>query len=204
MLDPAQVDADWLKSRLTVDNGCENVDPDTISIEGQSLENSFRLRALENMPQLMKARTEESKVRDIAPSKATPTECQVIVREHEVPGERISVRGLSKIASEDDRYRIVGDCIHHVFCGIEHLSDAQITTLIASYGLAEILSAKQLRAAWNRLMTISGQRMLQLMSVHSVYIKMVKSLLEALTCFISCPKRRLSLLIIRLAPLEKN
>ena len=69
-------------------------------------------------------------------------------------GERISVRGLSKIASEDDRYRIVGDCIHHVFCGIEHLSDAQITTLIASYGLAEILSAEQLRAAWNRLMTM--------------------------------------------------
>lgn len=154
MLEPAQVDAAWLKSRLTVDNDCENVDPDTISIEGQSLENSFRLPTLMNMPQLMKARTEESKVRDIAPSKATPTECQVIVREHEVRGERISVCGLSKIASEDDRYRIVGDCIHHVFCGIEHLSDAQITTLIASYGLAEILSAEQLRAAWNRLMTM--------------------------------------------------
>ena len=154
MLEPAQVDAAWLKSRLTVDDDCENVDPDTSSIEGQSLENSFRLRALENMPQLMKARTEESNVRDFAPSKAIPTECQVIVHEHEVPGERISVSGLSKIASEDDRYRIVGDCIHHVFCGIEHLSDAQITTLIASYGLAEILSAEQLRAAWNRLMTM--------------------------------------------------
>jgi hypothetical protein len=92
--------------------------------------------------------------RDVAPSKVTPCECNVNVVEHEQEGSRIRVNELRHIASETERYQILGDCIHQALCGIEYLSDSQIDSLIAAWGLKDILTAQQIRQTWERLMQL--------------------------------------------------
>lgn len=92
--------------------------------------------------------------RDVAPSKVAPCECKVSVVEHEQEGSRIRVNELRHIASETERYQILGDCIHQALCGIEYLSDSQIDSLIAAWGLKDILTAQQIRQTWDRLMQL--------------------------------------------------
>ena len=92
--------------------------------------------------------------RDVAPSKVAPCECNVSVVEHEQEGSRIRVNELRHIASETERYQILGDCIHQALCGIEYLSDSQIDSLIAAWGLKDILTAQQIRQTWERLMQL--------------------------------------------------
>ena len=92
--------------------------------------------------------------RDVAPSKVAPCECKVNVVEHEQEGSRIRVNELRHIASETERYQILGDCIHQALCGIEYLSDSQIDSLIAAWGLKDILTAQQIRQTWDRLMQL--------------------------------------------------
>ena len=92
--------------------------------------------------------------RDVAPSKVVPCECNVSVVEHEQEGSRIRVNELRHIASETERYQILGDCIHQALCGIEFLSDSQIDSLIAAWGLKDILTAQQIRQTWKRLMQL--------------------------------------------------
>ena len=92
--------------------------------------------------------------RDVAPSKVAPCECNVSVVEHEQEGSRIRVNELRHIASETERYQILGDCIHQALCGIEYLSDSQIDSLIAAWGLKDILTAQQIRQTWDRLMQL--------------------------------------------------
>ncbi|MGM9746400.1 MAG: UvrD-helicase domain-containing protein [Paludibacteraceae bacterium] len=148
-------DAATLKSKLTEENDGNNAAPIVSGIIGDAVDLSDKKMM---MPQLLRPHSDGRLLRDIAPSKVAPVSCTVSVLEHEDKEERISVRGIANIASEEDRYRIIGDCIHQVFCGIEHLSDAQITSLIRSYGLQEILSAEQMRAAWSRLISILQTR----------------------------------------------
>lgn len=92
--------------------------------------------------------------RDVAPSKVVPCECNVSVVEHEQEGSRIRVNELRHIASETERYQILGDCIHQALCGIEYLSDSQIDSLIAAWGLKDILTAQQIHQTWDRLMQL--------------------------------------------------
>jgi ATP-dependent exoDNAse (exonuclease V) beta subunit len=92
--------------------------------------------------------------RDVAPSKVVPCECNVSVVEHEQEGSRIRVNELRHIASETERYQILGDYIHQALCGIEYLSDSQIDSLIAAWGLKDILTAQQIRQTWERLMQL--------------------------------------------------
>lgn len=98
--------------------------------------------------------TPETLRRDVAPSKVAPCECKVSVVEHEQEGSRIRVNELRHIASETERYQILGDCIHQALCGIEYLSDSQIDSLIAAWGLKDILTAQQIRHTWDRLMQL--------------------------------------------------
>ena len=145
---PTDISADELRSKLVDDHSGENAELNPQNAEAS--EDAVPIL----MPRLMHTPNEAYSIRDVAPSKVSPVPCTVSVLEHEDKEGRISVRGIANIATEDDRYRIIGDCIHQVFCGIEQLTDAQITSLIRSYGLQEILSAEQMRSAWSRLISI--------------------------------------------------
>ena len=154
LFNPISISADELLSKLAEDYGGEEGALDTLEQTAEAAEETQPIL----MPQLMKTPEGAYSLRDLAPSKVPPVPCTVSLLEHEAPNGRISVRGIANIATEEDRYRIIGDCIHQVFCGIEHLTDAQIAALIQSYGLQEILSVEQIHSAWNRLTSLLQQR----------------------------------------------
>lgn len=95
----------------------------------------------------------ELKRRDVAPSKVATCACKVEMVTAE-DGERIDVNALRHVATEDERYQILGDCIHQALCGIEYLSDEQLCALIKGWGLSHVLTATQLRKTWERLITL--------------------------------------------------
>ena len=147
---PTGMSADELKIKLVEDLNGEEAELESLTQPIENIESTAPIL----MPRLMRSPKEAYSIRDVAPSKVAPVQCTVSVMEHEDTDGRISIRGIANIATDEDRYRIIGDCIHQVFCGIEHLTDAQITALIRSYGLQEILSVEQMRSAWGRLISI--------------------------------------------------
>jgi ATP-dependent exoDNAse (exonuclease V) beta subunit len=102
---------------------------------------------------LAKDSAEPLKRRDVAPSKVAACECKVLMVAAE-DGERIDVKALRHVTTEDERYQILGDCIHQALCGIEYLSDDKLCALIKGWGLEQVLKAEQVRATWERLMKL--------------------------------------------------